>query len=97
MTNQEYFDLFIEQENDYKNLPILEQLRYFRQLGHYDIDAVKQSFGESFLSNGTKAHLFSANRSQSGVLFVNWDNVKRFEDFCRGLDFHKEREITELF
>lgn len=88
MTNQEYFDKYLEKTVDYSNLDILEQLRLFRTCAPFTLSKIETLFGADFISNCTKIGIFSINSRNSAELFVYWDKLKDFENFVKS---EKER------
>ena len=86
MTNKEYFDLFIEQEKDYKDLTIAEQLKMFRGCSPFAIDEITEQFGEDFVKNCMRAHILTVNTIGNKTFFVNWDRLKKFEEFIKETD-----------
>jgi hypothetical protein len=88
MTNQEYFDKYLEKTVDYSNLDILEQLRLFRSCAPFTLSKIETLFGKDFVSNCTRIGIFSINTRNSTELFVYWDKLKDFEDFVKS---EKER------
>ena len=86
MKNSEYFDLFIEQEKDFKDLPIGEQLKLFRGCSPFIIEDIINQFGDEFVNNCIKAHILTYNTIDNGTFFVNWDRLKKFEEFIKETD-----------
>lgn len=83
MTNQEYFDKYLEKTADYSKLDILEQLHLFRSCAPFTLSKIETLFGTDFISNCTKIGLFSINARKSTELFVYWDKLKDFENFVK--------------
>lgn len=86
MTNKEYFDLFIEQEKDYKGLTIAEQLKLFRGCAPFVIKEITEQFGDEFVKNCMRAHIITVNATDNRTFFVNWDRLKKFEEFIKETD-----------
>ena len=88
MTNQEYFDKYLEKTVDYSELDILEQLKLFRTCAPFTLSKIEKLFGADFISNCTKVEIFSINARKPTELFVYWDKLKDFENFVKS---EKER------
>lgn len=83
MTNQDYFDKYLEKTMDYSKLDILEQLRLFRTCAPFTLSKIEKLFGADFISNCTRVGIFSINRGKPTELFVCWDKLKDFENFVK--------------